>query len=176
MELKDAIDLLHHADKGITGSGHWLELGAGRELFTQALAHCLSPGSLITAVDTDKNGLAAIPDTIGEVAVEKIAGDFSEILFPAKQLDGLLMANSLHYIADHHRFLRSMQPALKKQAAICLVEYDTTQANRWVPYPLSGSAAEQLLRGLGWVQIQFVQRKPSIFQHADIYSVLATAG
>lgn len=176
MELKDAIDLLHHADKGITGSGHWLELGAGRGLFTRALAHCLSPGSLITAIDKDKNTLAAIPDTISEIAIEKIASDFSEILFPAKQLDGLLMANSLHYIADHHRFLESIQPALKKQAAICLVEYDTAQANRWVPYPLSGNAAEKLLRGLGWAQIQFIQRKPSIFQSTDIYSILATTG
>ena len=52
-------------------------------------------------------------------------------------LDGIVMANSLHYFKDREKILRHALSFLKLNGALLLVEYNVDSGNMWVPYPLS---------------------------------------
>lgn len=174
MTIEEAKTLLYHNDIGITGTGNWLELGAGSGTFTNALADCLDVGSRILAVDQDKNALALIPALRNQVTINKTVADFRDLVLTGNHYDGILMANSLHYVKDQEKFLRLVNASLKPGGKICLVEYDTTSANRWVPYPIQAAAVTAIFKGLGLSNTVFINRRPSVYQRADIYSALAT--
>ena len=52
-------------------------------------------------------------------------------------LDGLLMANSLHFASSRDAALAALLPALRPDGHFVLVEYDVDRGNAWVPYPIS---------------------------------------
>src|SRR6187200_746197 len=94
---------------GVEGAGpRWLELGAGEGAFTLALADILGPGASIVAVDRDRPALETLSGRLAErvpsVAVETLPGDFTQGL-PEGQFDGVLAANSLHFVRDQRRLL-----------------------------------------------------------------------
>src|SRR5689334_15358015 len=76
----------------------WADLGCGDGVFTRALATRLAPGSTIHAIDRDRSALKQLPPEYQGVTVVPHAGDFTTAPLPFPQLDGVLMANSLHYV------------------------------------------------------------------------------
>lgn len=52
-------------------------------------------------------------------------------------LDGILFANSLHYVRDPLGVLRRWTTRLRLEGRVVFVEYDLRAASRWVPYPIS---------------------------------------
>src|SRR5215212_1268886 len=95
---------------GVEGAGRrWLELGAGEGAFTLALADLLSPGGSIVALDRDANALSALRSRLAtafpDVSVETTRADFRHA-FPDGPFDGLLAANSLHFVTDPAAVLR----------------------------------------------------------------------
>src|SRR5919109_898496 len=81
--------------------GTWADLGAGEGAFTLALADLLPPGSVIYAIDKDANALRELADSYRkrDPGIETRRADFPREL-DLPPLDGVVMANSLHFVKD----------------------------------------------------------------------------
>ena len=126
MSPEDARALIAHSSLSAGGPQVWADLGCGEGTFTVALASLLPAGSTVHAIDNDTRALARVPARHGDVAIVAHAGDFTRIPGFARgrsdRLDGVLMANSLHYVQAQAAFLRGVDGALR-QRRILLVEY-----------------------------------------------------
>jgi len=109
----------------------WADLGAGEGAFTLALADLLGPGAHITAVDKDAGALGAIGH-----GIETRVADFTRPL-DLHDLDGIVMANSLHFVRNKAPVLESVRDMLRPGGRLIVVEYSTDRGNPWVPHPFS---------------------------------------
>jgi len=159
MQLQDAIQLIQPASFPSQASQTWADLGCGKGLFTEALAHLLPTNSLIHAVDNNHQALKHLPEAIGTVSIQTHQHDFVADPLPFSNLDGVLMANSLHYVRDKALFLENLQQILKPSAHFLIIEYDHAQANPWVPYPIDFEALENLFR----TEVMKIGERPSRF-------------
>src|SRR4029453_16216015 len=124
----------------------------------------------IHAMDRDASALGQIPKEHAGVSIVTCVGDFAAPPWPFDALDGVLLANSLHYVRDQRAFIDSCAPALNHPRRFLIVEYDTDQANRWVPYPLSRTALRSLFSEAGYASITFLDSRPSRYRRAEMYS------
>lgn len=171
MQLQDAIDLI--GPEAIPGNVPqvWADLGCGSGLFTQALASFLPDGSQIYAIDQQRQyGLKVSGNR--SVDIEFIQADFERNLPELPLLDGVLMANSLHYVADKPRFLKQLKKQLSAEARVLIVEYETTQSNPWVPYPVTFSQLQHLFSAIGFTAGQKLGERPSAYRQGNIYAAL----
>jgi len=135
--------------------GIWADLGAGAGTFTRALAHILGPGSTIYAVDNDPDTVAALERAVrvDGVRIVPILGDFTRALeLPGATpgtLDGILLANALHFVPEPARVLQSLVRWLRPGGSVVLIEYDRRGANRWVPYPIEKGRLAELAEHAG---------------------------
>lgn len=168
MQLTEAIELINHPEIGGQEKKVWADLGCGRGLFTKALASLLPPSSTIYAVDTQPS---IAPNILtNKTTIDVIRANFVNDTLALPKLNGVLMANSLHYVKDKKSFLSSLQLADDPQFLI--VEYDTLNANRWVPYPIDFSSLKQLFAGIGFLSIEKINERSSIYNEAKMYSAL----
>jgi hypothetical protein len=114
--------------------------------------------------------LNEIPNELNECRIEKIQLDFINDKLPFINLDGLLMANSLHYVKDKLSFFSNVNVYLKSRHQLLVVEYDTDRANRWVPFPISFRSLEQVMHESGYKSIIKLSERPSVYGHGNIYS------
>ena len=170
MELKDAIALVQNGGINTDSSATWADLGCGTGLFTAALASLLPANSTIYAVDKAAVKLQNNDFPAG-VQVQPLRLDFVANELPFQDLDGILMANSLHYVSDQPGFIRNVSRHLKADGCFLVCEYDTDSANRWVPYPLSYHSLLRLFHKAGYTNIERLHEHPSIYGRANIYSV-----
>ena len=173
MELNEAKELIRTDDIDFTGHQQWLDLGCGSGTFTLALASLLEGGSVINAYDKNTSVLGKIPDRFNDVKIQKETIDFVEDKVPLENLNGILMANSLHYVEDKVSFLDKAMLSLNAGASFLLIEYDTDIANPWVPYPLNISSAHLLFKKCGFRSVKELNQKKSVFGRANLYSMLA---
>ncbi len=166
MNPSDAIDLLAGLSPIDDMPQHWADLGCGNGTFTQALAHLLPEGSNILAIDKDPQVLKKMPSHV-QVRFQK--ADFDSITLP-KGLDGILMANSLHYVSDQCRFISEITAELKPEGALLLVEYNMDQSNPWVPYPIAYERLHQESYSWGFHSIKKIGQRPSRFGRGDLYA------
>lgn len=152
----------------------WADLGCGEGTFTRALAACLAPGSTIHAMDADAGALSRLPADIHDVHVHAHAGDFTRTPWPFGALDGILMANSLHYVRDQPAFIARCVAALPMHGTFTIVEYDTDAANQWVPYPLSRARLTSLFQAAGYTRVEPLGTRPSLYGRARLYAVQIT--
>jgi ubiquinone/menaquinone biosynthesis C-methylase UbiE len=171
---EDARRLIAHPSLTTGGPQVWADLGSGDGTFTAALASLLPAGSIVHAIDTAERALARVPARLGDVTIATHAGDFTIFPWPFDNLDGVLMANALHYVADQTAFLRKVDAVLRRRRML-LVEYDTTRGNAWVPYPIGEASAVDLFRSLGYGIATSLGRTRSVYRRADIYGLLLTA-
>ena len=158
------------------GPATWADLGCGDGTFTLALASLLPAGSTIYAVDQDAATLGALPDEFHGSRIVHQRADFTRQPWPFTDLDGILMANSLHYVRHQSAFVRKCASQLRAHHRFLIVEYDLRRGNPWVPYPLDQSAARQLFRDLGYTSLSLLGTRPSRYQRGSLYSLLATTG
>src|SRR5947208_15714676 len=133
MQLEDAVLLIQHSIP--TERNVWADLGCGDGLFTNALSTLLPEKSLLYAVDKNKNALRNVSIKPG-IQLEKIIADFVHDEFSFRKVSGILMANSLHYVKDKNSFIEKCFTLFNGDAYFIIVEYDTSKANHWVPYPI----------------------------------------
>ena len=174
MNLADAVDLLAPAVLDATGSSTWADLGCGDGIFTRALATRLAAGSTIHAMDRDRAALARMPAEHDGVSITTHRGDFTHGPWPFTSLDGVLMANSLHYVPDQVAFLRGCASSLNAGASFLVVEYDTDAANRWVPYPVSRRQLERVFRAADYRRVETLAARRSLYHRGGIYAALVT--
>src|SRR4029453_8331502 len=171
MRLRDAIEML--ADSGVESLGPttWADLGCGVGTFTLALAALLATGSTIHASHPDGAALRKIPSAHNGVRITTHCGDFTNESWPFADLDGILMANSLHYVADQAAFIRACEPQMTARRRFLIVEYDTNETNRWVPYPVSQARLRNLFERAGY-GVTLLRSRPSVFRRASLYSAV----
>jgi len=168
MELSEAIQLIQCDQLSKNQITSWADLGCGGGLFTRALSHFLQPGSRIYAVDKTP---PRIINAETQIIIQQ--ADFVNDPFGFSQLDGIIIANALHYVKDKERFIKKMQDALKPEGLLLVVEYDTDQpVPVWVPYPASFKTLKQLFERQGYTHIEKLHEKPSIYGRANIYTSL----
>jgi SAM-dependent methyltransferase len=174
MHLDDAVRLIEPAVKG--HEGRWADLGAGSGLFTRALAAVLGPGSHVIAVDASASAFAALQRLAeGADKVSALHADFTQDLSFDQPLEGILLANSLHFVKDAGRVLAKLAVLLRPGGTVVLVEYDRRPASRWVPYPISISQLPHLADAAGLTRFTVVESQPSNYE-GIIYAASATRG
>lgn len=171
MNHNDHVFLLQ---KGVPSPGGvWADLGSGGGAFTLALADLLGPTGSIYSVDKDRGALReqerAMRARFPDVSVEYIAADFTQKL-DLPPLDGIVMANSLHFVRQKEPVLQLVRGYLKPGGRLLLVEYNADRGNMWVPYPLSYGTWEKLASSFS--QTQLLARVPSRY-FGEIYSAMS---
>ena len=152
------------------GPTTWADLGCGDGTFTCALAELTAPGSVIHAVDLDRAVLRRIPSSQQNVRIIVHQRDFVREPLPLADLDGILMANSLHFVRDQAACVRRVEAHMKPRRRFLIVEYDTDLANRWVPYPVSQTALAALFESLGYASFRILASRPSLHRRAPLYA------
>ena len=136
--------------------GTWADLGAGAGAFTLALAELLPAGSAIYAIDRDRGSLA----------------DFTRDLV-IDHLDGVVMANSLHFVKEKAPMLARVLGMLRADGRLVLVEYDTDHGNAWVPYPISFETWSRVAVANGFAAPRLLATVPSRFLRR-MYAAMTT--
>ena len=172
MQISEASQMLKHDDFTFAVKTIWADLGCGNGIFTLALAGLLQPQSVIYAMDKNVSSLQQIPETYHSVFINKQRADFVKDKLSFTGLDGILMANSLHYVKDKIAFLKKATACLKEDGRFLIVEYDTDRANTWVPYPVSFSSLRSLFLQAGYSVVKKLLERPSIYRRAKMYSVV----
>jgi SAM-dependent methyltransferase len=161
---------------GVAGGGpSWADLGSGEGAFTLALADVLGPTGSIQSVDRDARALdvqlerlrAAFP----AIAVTPIVADFTRPI-DLPELDGIVMANSLHFVRDKAPVLELVRGYLRPGGRLVLVEYGADRGNPWVPYPLSFATWSMVAAAAGFRDTRLLASVPSRFL-GSIYSALS---
>jgi SAM-dependent methyltransferase len=172
MRHEDAVALLEAAALDRWTPSSWADLGCGDGTFTRALAELIAPGSIIHAIDRDAAALARVPSVVGSVRIDKHVGDFTWSWPFVTVLDGVLMANAMHYVRDQPAFLRSCLPQVSVAGRFLIVEYDTAIANPWVPYPINRARLAELFSQIGDVTMLGTRR--STYGRARLYAAIVT--
>lgn len=175
---------MDHADHvalikaGLDGAGsRWLELGAGEGAFTLALLDVLGDRSDVIALDRDAGALRGLEDATGRrfprASVRTITADFTRPL-PVEpgSFDGVLMANSLHFVRDKEPVLRAAIDALRPNGRLLLVEYGSDRRNPWVPWPMAFPTWVELASRVGLRDTRQIGVVPSRFL-GSIYAAIS---
>lgn len=172
MNHRDHVDLI---GDGVREAGNaWADLGSGSGAFTLALADLLGTDGVIYSVDRNERALreqklamsAAFPDT----RLHQLAADFSKPL-DLPPLDGVVAANSLHYVRDKNRVLTHIRDCLRPGGRLIVVEYNTDCGNHWVPHPFSFDTFVTLAGVNGFTGARLLATRPSRFL-GEIYAAV----
>lgn len=142
--------------KGVTKQGGvWADFGSGGGAFTLALRDLAGEDVAIYSLDKDSSRLHNQKENFDrqfpKTDIQYMHQDFTQELDLPK-LDGILMANSLHYVQEQVQFLQQIKKYLKKDGKLLIVEYSTDAPNYWLPYPLSFTTFVHLTEEAGFHQ------------------------
>ena len=157
--------------------GVWADFGSGTGAFTLALADLIGPGGVIYSIERDRTALAQQERSLRERFPNSIVhyrvADFTHpIRDSVPLLDGIVMANALHFHRNKEPILQLMKSYLRPQGHFILVEYNIEQGNSAVPYPLSYRQWEQLAQRSGFDRTRLLMTRPSRFLK-EIYSAVS---
>src|SRR6266545_6530416 len=174
MDHTDHVNLLRPAN--LQQGGTWADFGAGSGAFTLALRELIGTHADIYAVDKDRRGFNDLEKAHREKFttaqnVHPMRADFTGAL-SLPPLDGIVMANSLHYFKDKEKVLRHVRSFLKMNGVLLLVEYNVDSGNMWVPYPLSFDTYRSLAPQAGFSEPSLLATAPSRFLR-EFYSAAA---
>lgn len=167
MNARDAARLIA---PGVSGNA-WADLGAGRGTFTIALATLLGPTGRVYAVERDTGAVDALERLARRsgrdehALIEVVRGDFATTRLALDDVDGFLLANSLHYVADDEQapLLARLANGLRKRGVILVVEYDNRPRSRWVPFPIAFDRLARIAREARLAAPELIGRQESAF-------------
>lgn len=147
-------------------AGTWADVGCGDGIFTELLAEWLEPGSTIYAVDRDAHALRQLQRRVGNgghpVRVETVCADFTQPL-ALPRLDGMVLANSLHFVRRKQPVLAALTEPMAPGAPIIIIEYNARRGNSAVPHPLGAEGWMALMDAANLQRVHVVGRAPSSF-------------
>ncbi len=170
MDHNDHVDLLC---EGVTATdATWADFGAGSGAFTLALAELLGPGAEIHAVDRDDRALREGARRMarhfpGTNLTCHHADISSQLTLPP--LDGIVMANVLHFQPDQNATVSSLRRYLRPGGRIVIVEYNIKRPNRAVPHPVPAARWTELAARAGFEHTKLLKTRPSR-TFGEIYS------
>lgn len=173
MKLKYAVELITPALQQPQAGKVWADLGSGKGLFTHALATLLGPGSTVHAVDKSRQ---IIESSFNGTIIEFHELDFSEGVLPFAELDGILMANSIHFAKDKRNLISRLRKLLRRDGQLLVVEYELSKGNAWVPYPIPYRSLQEQLAGIGFEGIHLIGERQSIYGGRKMYACVARYG
>ena len=106
-----------------------------------------------------------------KIIIENVRANFIHDGLP-QNLNGILMANSLHYVEDKHAFIKKIEKNFKSNPLFIIVEYDMDISNPWVPFPINLNSLRQFFANAGYTSVRKLNEHISIYQRANIYSAL----
>ena len=173
MDHNDHVNLLRLAE--LSPGASFADLGAGSGAFTLALRELLGLSADVYAVDRNQNQLTILEQAhrskFGSVEnLHLIPADFTGAV-SLPPLDGILMANSLHFVKDKRKVLRRVRSFLKPGGVLLLVEYNVDRGNPWVPRPLSFETFRDLTPRAGFSQPRLLATAASSFLR-EFYSAV----
>ncbi|MAS37150.1 MAG: methyltransferase type 12 [Anaerolineaceae bacterium] len=146
--------------------GTWADFGAGAGNFTRALHELVGPQAMIYAVDRDAYALRQQRDVI------TIQADFTAPL-ELPPLDGVLMANALHWVRDQQSVLIRIASCLRPDGRLLLVEYAVEQPRSYIPFPVPLTRFEALARQSGFASVQPIGTRISPSSGTGMYAAVA---
>jgi ubiquinone/menaquinone biosynthesis C-methylase UbiE len=165
MTDSEAADLLRPA-VAVAPGAHWADLGAGTGTFTRALATLLGMDAQLYAVDADERALRSIRQwaerTPDAPAVRILPGDFTKRM-PLPPLDGIVMANALHFVRDQPAAVALAASYLRPGGRLVVIEYQDRPASRWVPHPVPAARLAELAADAGLSSVRVVATRPSAY-------------
>jgi ubiquinone/menaquinone biosynthesis C-methylase UbiE len=178
MNHNDHVNLIKPAFLDETPNASFADLGAGSGAFTLAVREVLGADATIYAVDKDSSSLKQLEQEyqsrFGDSNnLHLITADFSKPL-SLPLLDGILMANSLHFFKDKIKVMKHIKTFLKPNGKLIMVEYSVDKGNLWVPYPFSFSTFESICKESGFDQAKLLATHSSSFLNS-FYSTLTFA-
>ncbi|HET8522716.1 MAG TPA: class I SAM-dependent methyltransferase [Thermomicrobiales bacterium] len=146
--------------------GVWADFGSGSGAFTLALRDIAGRDVEIWSVDQDRQTLQeqqrAFDRRFPGTHLHLVHASFTNVL-DLPPLDGLLVANAIHYVSDAAALLSFWRDYLKPDGRLIIVEYDTDSGNRWVPYPVSFHALRTIAPAAGFQPPVLLNTVPSRF-------------
>lgn len=170
MKLEQAIHLIQPGVSDKTSV--WADLGAGSGIFTLALNEILGFGGVVFAVDHRLDILRKqLKLLYSRATIHLYEQNFISPMPFLPPLDGILMANTLHYVPDQESFLTDLcNSHLKPGGTLLIVEYDREMADKWIPYPLPLPYFERLASKIGLSLPEQIGRQRSIYGNQDLYA------
>jgi ubiquinone/menaquinone biosynthesis C-methylase UbiE len=162
---------------GVPGPGGvWADLGAGTGNFSWALAELIGASGTIYAIDRDAKAIRQLHQRMSQTdpgaAIIPQQADFTRPL-DLPTLDGVLMANALHFVREQAAALALVASYLRPGGRLLLVEYDLRAPVPWVPYPVSLERLELLAADAGFEKPSEIGRRVSPSSGGAMFAALA---
>jgi SAM-dependent methyltransferase len=173
MNHDDHVALLRGSIETI--GGVWADFGSGTGAFTLALADLIGPTGVIYSIERDRSALAqqerSMVERFPNSIVHYHVADFTRPI-DLPPLDGIIMANSLHFQRQPEPIAQLLKSYLRSQGRFIIVEYNIEQGNSAVPYPVSYRRWQELAQHCGFTHTQLLMTRPSRFLK-EIYSAVS---
>lgn len=158
--------------------GVWADFGSGTGIFTLELRGLLGPTSEIYSIDRNGRDLQrqrqAFDQQYPGTRLHIMQADFARPL-GLPQLDGIVMANALHFVpfARQAEVLTRIAGYLRWPGGrFIIVEYNARSGNPWVPYPIDVESFMLLAEQAGLSDPRMLTAVPSRFLR-EMYSAIA---
>lgn len=155
--------------------GTWADFGSGTGAFTLALAECIGPTGQIYSIDQKRDALQqqerVLNGRFPNLPVKYIVADYTKPL-DLPPLDGLIMANALHFQRHKEGIIQLLYRYLRPGGRLIVVEYNVDRGNLWVPHPFTYQMWETMASRNGFVKTRLLAARPSRFLH-EIYSAVS---
>ena len=165
MTYQEAYDFILPAQ--ISKDGIWADLGAGNGSFAIPLSDQLGRDGKVYAVDLERS-VEQIQASQQGAYIMPIISDFTTFE-PDEKLDGMLLANALHFVKNQKDALSRLSQFLKPDGCFLFIEYDNDIGNRWVPYPISFKRLVDLTKKLHLSEPVELNRRKSRYGQGEIY-------
>lgn len=109
--------------------------------------------------------------TFPATRLDVLVADFTRPL-ALTDLDGIVMANSLHFIRDKPPVLARVKSMIRPGGKLIVVEYGSDRGNPWVPHPFSFGKWEQMATEAGFERTRQIGTVPSRYL-GSIYSAIS---